>query len=421
MIRPTMEVTRRSATRSTVSLALILLWLACFLYLALASRLPSLPWVVGRSQTVAGPGHFAASFILAALTYGWLRSLDLLRKPLPLALVAVAMSAAVGGLIELMQFFAPSRRPQYGDWLLDVLGAVAGALFVLVLDLPEATRHHLVAGLQLAGATVIALTLSAFVVWPPEGRGPAHIFANLSDYERCIAGEEFSVREDSYPRGSRVVDGLVALYTFAGSTEDVSGVGSPLELRLEGDVSLEEDLLRLYGVGGAARSVGPAEKVREAALASSAFSIEAWVRPATREQDGPARIVTVSDGVDRNLVNFHLGQEEACLSFRVGTGDGAATWILVDDVFDGLERERHVVATYERGTVEFFVDGERVDRVRLDDATLEHWEDGYPLLIGNESTLDRPFRGEILLVGVYGRALADGEVEANYEAGPSQN
>jgi VanZ family protein len=408
-----MERTGTRATRPTVSLALMLLWLACFLYLALASRLPELPWVVGRGQTVAGPGHFFASFILTALIYGWLRSLDLARRPLPIALVALIVSAAIGGLIELSQFLAPSRQPQLGDWLIDVFGSAAGVLFVLGFDLRRKRRHRLVVGLQLGGGVAIALTLSAFAIWPPEGGGPAHIFSSRADYERCVPDEGDATRTNVTPGGRRVGDGLVALYT--GSTDDVASTNPPLDLQLEGNVSLAENALRFEG--GVARSVGPAEKIRAAALAASAFTIEAWARPATVTQGGPARIVSVSDGVDPNLVNFHLGQEEACLSFRVGTGNGSATWVLVDGVFDDSSSARHLVATYEDGKVKFFVDGERVDRMRLDDATLEYWDDGYPLLLGNETSMDRPFLGEIFLVGFYGRALTDGEVEANYQAG----
>jgi glycopeptide antibiotics resistance protein len=48
-----------------------------------------------------------------------------------------------------------------------------------------------------------------------------------------------------------------------------------------------------------------------------------------------------------------------------------------------------------------------------------NWNPKFYLQLGNEGTLDRPWRGEIYLAAVYTRALNDQEVLANFTAGPS--
>ena len=46
-----------------------------------------------------------------------------------------------------------------------------------------------------------------------------------------------------------------------------------------------------------------------------------------------------------------------------------------------------------------------------------NWDSNYPLLIGNEATLDRPYLGEIFLVAIYDRVISDAEIQQNFNAG----
>ena len=52
--------------------------------------------------------------------------------------------------------------------------------------------------------------------------------------------------------------------------------------------------------------------------------------------------------------------------------------------------------------------------------TFNNWDSGYALMLGNESSLDRPWLGELHLVAIYDRALSSGEVSLNYNAGQTQ-
>ncbi|NNF88225.1 MAG: LamG domain-containing protein [Acidimicrobiia bacterium] len=166
-------------------------------------------------------------------------------------------------------------------------------------------------------------------------------------------------------------------------------------------------------------SAEPASRILEAATMSESFTVEAWVRPADLLQRGPARIVSTSESTDLADVNFHLGQERSCLSFRIKTGPGdVAAWLITEPVFVTAQPAWHIAVTYDRGAIDVFVDGALSDRfdvnhVPLDDA----WDPMLPLIIGNEATLDRAFRGDVHLVAIYGRALDESEIASNYEAG----
>ncbi len=50
--------------------------------------------------------------------------------------------------------------------------------------------------------------------------------------------------------------------------------------------------------------------------------------------------------------------------------------------------------------------------------TLDGWQPDYPLLIGNEATLDRPWLGKVFSLALYDRAVTAQEIASAFEAGP---
>ena len=99
-------------------------------------------------------------------------------------------------------------------------------------------------------------------------------------------------------------------------------------------------------------------------------------------------------------------------------GGQQAGWLLVEDVFVEPQPAWHLVATYDKGAVSVFVDGILVDEVAFEPGSLGGWDASLPLLIGNEATLNRPFKGDTFMVALYARALSPAEVAQNHEAGP---
>jgi concanavalin A-like lectin/glucanase superfamily protein len=144
------------------------------------------------------------------------------------------------------------------------------------------------------------------------------------------------------------------------------------------------------------------------------LTLEAWVRSGDLAQRGPARIATVSEGIERDQVSVHLGVEGRALSVRLRASCGF-NWWTVPDAFTSRAAPVHVAVTFAGRVQRTYVQGRLVQGVRLD-GRLGRWEPEYPLVVGNEATMDRPLYGDVLLVAAYDRALSAAEVARNAAA-----
>jgi outer membrane protein assembly factor BamB len=221
----------------------------------------------------------------------------------------------------------------------------------------------------------------------------------------------------------RVAQGLVALYTFeegkGAAVSDVSGVGKPLNLRLEDETAAK------WVPGGLAipspaaiESAGPAAKIVEACRKSSEITVEAWIKPANASQGGPSRIVSLSQ--DPYKRDFTLGQDGASFDVRLRTtrtGENGMNPSLTSQ--GGVATElSHVVYTRDAsGKATIRVNG-AVQGSGTIPGDLSNWDEGFRLALANELTHDRPWLGELHLVAIYSRALTAPEVETNHRAGP---
>jgi hypothetical protein len=80
----------------------------------------------------------------------------------------------------------------------------------------------------------------------------------------------------------------------------------------------------------------------------------------------------------------------------------------------------HVVYTRDAsGQATIYLDGLPVSGEQTD-GSLDSWDSGYRLLLGNEASGDRPWLGELYLVAIYDRALSEAEVTQNFGAGPGR-
>jgi len=233
----------------------------------------------------------------------------------------------------------------------------------------------------------------------------------------------------------RARNGLIALYTFierdGAIVRDVSGTGSPLNLRIE-DVRAVDRLahggLRLREPTVVA-SDAPAEKIFRACRQRNELTVEAWIKPAVRSQTGPARIVSMSES--RQARNFTLGQdnfigrtvedpgEPGLFSMRLRTTEtdlnGMPT--LQSRLGPAKLRLTHLVFTRDaRGEATIYVDGKPLRRGAFP-GVFADWDDGYRLMLGRELDGAWPWLGEYYLVAVYSRALSPEEISANLRAG----
>lgn len=233
---------------------------------------------------------------------------------------------------------------------------------------------------------------------------------------------------DLPPDDVRVTAGLQALYDFSsgwGNTvADTSGQGDPLNLTIAKTSAVK------WGDGGLTilapttiSSGKPALKVIAACKQKDEVTVEAWIRPATVDQSGPARIVTISE--DWNTRNVTLGQglkdgEPTDLyNVRLRTSMSSENGIPSISSPDGslTAQLAHVVFTRTAaGRAVLYINGQEraVDTLR---GNLNSWDPNMKLTLASETGGSAPWLGFFRLVAIYDRALLPEEVVHNYTAG----
>ncbi len=213
-------------------------------------------------------------------------------------------------------------------------------------------------------------------------------------------------------------DGTVAL--------DSSGVDPAMDLTLEGPTFMSNhgiDIETGRAIATRETSRKLYDRIGDAQTGSQQFSVEAWVVPENTDQDGPARIVTYSNGTNRR--NFHLGQVMYNYNFRNRTmaveGDlnGNPSLQTRDADQDLQATLQHVVVTYDqyRGR-RIYVNGDFTDDEEpLEASRLWNWDPSYRFVLGNETSNNRQWVGKLQLVAVYDVALTDAQIRQNFLAG----
>jgi hypothetical protein len=223
----------------------------------------------------------------------------------------------------------------------------------------------------------------------------------------------------------RVATGLQVRYDFdegSGNTvTDVSGVGTPLNLTIQ-NTSAVTWLPGALSVNSSTliSSAGTATKVIAAAKASNALTLEAWVASDNLTQSGPARILTLSQNINKR--NFTLGQSGSALEAQLRTTTTNANGISVLSPNGAASLDlRHVVFTRNAaGAAVLYVDGVQMTTQTVG-GNLSSWDNGYSLALANELSGNRAWRGDLHLVAVYSQALTSTQVQQNFLAGPSGN
>jgi len=229
--------------------------------------------------------------------------------------------------------------------------------------------------------------------------------------------------EDAMAPPERVVDGLEALYTFegdvAGTIPDRSGVEPALDLRIDRPQAVRFHAGRMAVQAPVViASDGPAGRLTSRLRQAQQFTLEAWVTPADGVQTGPARIVSLS--LDTSKRSLTLAQDKSRYDLRLRTSATSDNGTPSTPAPDGsaATRRTHVVATRTPdGVVRLLLDGREVARNTVA-GDMNRWPDDCRLVLVNEIGGERPWYGEVALVAIYSRALADEEIARNHRAGP---
>lgn len=158
-------------------------------------------------------------------------------------------------------------------------------------------------------------------------------------------------------------------------------------------------------------TAGP--RLHESLVGADGITIVVDASPGRFFQQGPARIVSLSDGPGAR--NFTIGQERGSLVFRLrtpATGENGskpateAAWVMRP----GLRRL--FAAAYDGAAFRIHVDGALAGERRLAAGGFEDWGPDFTLIFGNETNGDRPWIGRIHEVAVYDRALPEAALAA---------
>lgn len=192
-------------------------------------------------------------------------------------------------------------------------------------------------------------------------------FYEVAIYNRMLTQDEV-LQCYYHHRTSQSNENLIALYEFREGRGplvfDRSNSVSDLNLGIQ---DLEKvKWLQPEGLfldqGAFLQSLESAEMLNRRLRKTHELSIELRFKPANLTQTGPARIITMSQNVDER--NFMVGQAKDRLNFRVRTpltGKNGSNIDLYTQQPVLNENIHHVVAVFNRGAEQFYVDGKLVD------------------------------------------------------------
>ncbi|MEL6892236.1 MAG: PKD domain-containing protein [Actinomycetota bacterium] len=276
------------------------------------------------------------------------------------------------------------------------------------------------------------------------GPNPSHTYQWGGSFEATL-----TVTDDAFQSSSATVsltfddpppvaggEDPIARYDFVRGADDsvvrdVSGNGAPLDLTIE-----DPGNVQWLGGGGldirtATRliSAGPASKVIGAVGATDEMTIEAWIDPLNTIQSGPARIVTLSNGIGgTDTINVMLGQgyksaEGDRIEGRFRTSNTTAhaqPGVLSQDA--ALDGDLvHVVFTRDvNGIQRIYLNGSLSSEWEIS-GDIDVWDPATPLTLANDDVDSRGWRGVMHEVQIFDRALDETEVCTSAAQGPGRS
>lgn len=305
-----------------------------------------------------------------------------------LLLAAAGGGAAFSMGIEATQLFLPSRDPSVMDVLMNSLGAALGGALVF----PAGRRIETWArgwvragsslsrrGLAVAAGVHLLLTLALPVLVLPWSHrslrawdsGYLLALGNEADGSRPWRGTiwrvEFAARSLAGEEAERVwTRGLAAAagesflgrYWMDGANADADPAGTLPQLEWRGAFPVQPGQGTTFDSGAYLRSVVPPGGLLHQLSAADAFTLAVEFATADTDQEGPARIVTLSE--DDSFRNFTLGQWHETLVFRLRTPltgeNGAEPELYLPGVCQAGRRV-HVLISFDGRTVRTWVDG----------------------------------------------------------------
>ena len=151
--------------------------------------------------------------------------------------------------------------------------------------------------------------------------------------------------------------------------------------------------------GGASAGLDEAPTITCALRRAGAFTVIAELEEVPLDQQGPARIVTLSKGWEWSEIDLHVGIVGDAVSVRLRTSAETIHSVEIPHVLD--EAPFRLEVSFDGDVLSVCVDERLVYRRRLD-ADPYAWRQ-LPLTIGNEHGGERPLEGRVTELRVYAR------------------
>ncbi|MFZ0498760.1 MAG: LamG domain-containing protein [Steroidobacteraceae bacterium] len=228
--------------------------------------------------------------------------------------------------------------------------------------------------------------------------------------------------------GSRYDADTIAKYEFKEGTGslayDTSGVSPESDLTVSGNVTWDQAWGIIFGSGSRAQALTTtSQKITQLVQTTGEYSIEVWASPANVTQ-AAANIVSYS-GSDTER-NATLGQDASqyeawARSSKTDTNGGTPLLTNVNGTFAQAALQ-HIVLTYDPvNGQKIYVNGQFTGDVDPNGGgSLANWDDTFALVLGNETTGDKQWLGEIRFLAIHDGALTPAQVLQNYDAGVGQ-
>ena len=228
--------------------------------------------------------------------------------------------------------------------------------------------------------------------------------------------------------GNHRYDGdVIARWMFkenGGTTAfDTSGVDPAINLTISGNTTWDSAWGLIFGTGGAKAqgTTATSSKIFSSIAATGQYSLELWAAPANVTQT-MAFIGGYSGGTASR--NFTIAQDAMeYQSYGRSTATDANGAPPLETANNNAQAAlQHIVLTYDptHGR-QLFINGNFTGDVdSIKGGTLGNWDNTFAFLIGNETTNDRPWQGEVRFAAVHKNALSLAQIQQNYAAGVGQ-
>jgi hypothetical protein len=228
--------------------------------------------------------------------------------------------------------------------------------------------------------------------------------------------------------GNRYDADTIAKYEFkegSGSVAyDTSGVSPEADLTVSGNATWDQAWGVIFGQGSRAQALTTSsQKIANLVQTTGEYSIEVWASPANIAQT-KANIVSYS-GSDTTR-DVTLGQnavqyQAQTRSDKTDTnGDPPLQTSLTGSFVQAALQ--HIVLTYDPVNGQrVYVNGQYTGDVDPNGGgSLASWDNTFALVLGNETTGDRQWLGEIRMLAIHDSALTPAQVLQNFNAGVGQ-